>query len=224
VGVPKTVDNDLAETDYCIGFDTAVAIVTEAIDRLHTTASAHHRVLVVEVMGRHAGWVATLGGLAGGADYILIPEVPADLDAVCEHLRERWRQGKTFSIVVVAEGVEMREVMPKEQVGEVDQFGHVRLDRRGVGETLSKLIEQRTGFETRVTVLGHLQRGGSPTSYDRIMATRVGAAAIDLIREGKFGYLAAVKGGRIVPVEIAAAVGRTRTVDLELYHLAQMFF
>lgn len=224
VGVPKTMDNDLQETDYCIGFDTAVSIVADALDKLHTTASAHHRVLVVEVMGRDAGWLAVVGGLAGGADMILIPEEPVPLDQVCEHLKRRWRQGKQFSIIVAAEGLNLPEVVGKEEVLERDAFGHVRLDRRGVGETLARLIERGTGFETRVTVLGHLQRGGSPTAYDRVMATRVGVAAVDLVHERKFGHMAAVKGNRIVPVPIAKAVGRTRLVDMDLYRLAQTFF
>ncbi|HEY8478094.1 MAG TPA: ATP-dependent 6-phosphofructokinase [Chloroflexota bacterium] len=224
VGVPKTMDNDLSETDYCIGFDTAVNVVTEALDRLHTTASAHHRVLVVEVMGRDAGWVAVMGGLAGGADMILIPEVPVDLETVCQHVQRRWEQGRNFSIIVVAEGVSMPELVTKEAVGEVDAFGHVRLDRRGVGETLARLIEQRTGFETRVTVLGHLQRGGSPSAFDRVWATRVGVAAVDFVREGRFGYLAAVQGNRVVPVELSKAIARTKTVDPELYRIAQVFW
>src|SRR5205823_2284581 len=207
VGVPKTVDNDISCTDYCIGFDTAVGVVTEALDRLHTTASAHHRVLVTEVMGRDAGWVAVAGGLAGGADFILIPEVPVDLDRVCDHIRQRYSMGKDFSIIVVSEGVTMPEVVSKEAIREVDAFGHVRLDKRGVGDTLSRIIEQRTGMETRVTVLGHLQRGGSPSAYDRLWATRVGVAAVDLLHDGTLGVLAAVHGQQIEPVPLAAAVG-----------------
>jgi ATP-dependent phosphofructokinase / diphosphate-dependent phosphofructokinase len=224
VGIPKTVDNDLSETDYCIGFDTAVSVVTEALDRLHTTASAHHRVLVTEVMGRDAGWVAVTGGLAGGADYILIPEVPVDLDKVCDHIRQRYAKGKDFSIIVVSEGVELPEVVSKEAIREVDAFGHVRLDKRGVGDTLSRIIEQRTGMETRVTVLGHLQRGGSPTAYDRVWATRVGVKAVDLIHEGQFGLMVGVRGGDIKPVPIAGAVGRMKRVDPALYELAQVFY
>ncbi len=224
VGVPKTVDNDLSETDYCIGFNTAVEVVTEALDRLHTTASAHHRVLVAEVMGRDAGWVAVAGGLAGGADFILIPEVPVDVDAVCDHLRRRFSLGKDFSIIVVSEGVSMPEVVSKEAIREVDAFGHVRLDRRGVGETLSRIIEERTGLETRVTVLGHLQRGGSPTAYDRLWATRVGVAAVDYIHAGQFGVLAAVRGQEVEPVPLNRAVGRMKTVDPSLYELARVFY
>ncbi len=224
VGVPKTMDNDLSETDYCIGFDSAVQVVMEALDRLHTTASAHHRVLVVEVMGRDAGWVAVEGGLAGGADLILIPEVPTDLDKVCRHLERRRSLGKDFSIIVVAEGVEMPELAAKERVSEVDAFGHVRLDKRGVGEVLAKEIERRTGFETRVTVLGHLQRGGSPSVTDRINGTRFGVAAVELIKEGRFGYMPALKGNKIVPVRLADAVGKTKTVDVELFRLAELFY
>jgi len=224
VGVPKTMDNDLSETDYCIGFDSAVQVVMEALDRLHTTASAHHRVLVVEVMGRDAGWVAVEGGLAGGADLILIPEVPTDIERVCRHLERRRAAGKDFSIIVVAEGVEMPGLVSKEAVQEVDAFGHVRLDKRGVGELLAKRIEKETGFETRVTVLGHLQRGGSPSVTDRVNGTRFGVAAVELIKEGRFGYMPALKGNKIVPVKIADAVGRTKTVDIELFRLAELFY
>ncbi|MBI4493474.1 MAG: 6-phosphofructokinase [Chloroflexi bacterium] len=224
VGVPKTMDNDLAETDYCIGFNTAVSIVAEALDRLHTTATAHHRVLVVEVMGRDAGWVAVVGGLAGGADLILIPEVPTTVDRVVKHLERRRSLGKDFSIIVVAEGVTLAEVAGKETIAERDAFGHVRLDRRGVGETLARVIEEQTGFESRTTVLGHLQRGGSPSALDRLLATRLGVAAVDLVTEGKFGYMSAIKGQNVVPVEIKKAVGVNRTVDLSLYQLAEIFF
>lgn len=224
VGVPKTMDNDLSETDYCIGFDSAVQVVMEALDRLHTTASAHHRVLVVEVMGRDAGWVAVEGGLAGGADLILIPEVPADLDKVCRHLERRRALGKDFSIIVVAEGVKIPELEENRELGPVDAFGHIRLDKRGVGEHLAQQIEKRTGFESRVTVLGHLQRGGSPSVTDRVNGTRFGVAAVNLIKEGKFGYLPALKGNKIVPVKLKDAVARTKTVDLDLYKLAELFY
>jgi len=224
VGIPKTVDNDLPETEYCIGFDTAISIVAEALDRLHTTASAHHRVLVVEVMGREAGWVALKGGIAGGAELILIPEVPIDLDYVCATLKRHRSQGKDSSIIVVAEGVELPEALGAEGAEEVDAFGHVRLDRRGVGDALARYLEKRTGYETRVTVLGHLQRGGTPTAYDRIMATRCGVAAVDLLREGKFGYLAAVRCEEIHPVPLEKVVGHVRTVDPALYEIARVFF
>ncbi len=224
VGVPKTIDNDLSDTDYCIGFDSAVQVVMEALDRLHTTASSHHRVLVVEVMGRDAGWVAVEGGLAGGADLILIPEVPTSLDRVCRHLERRRAAGKDFSIIVVAEGVEMDALASKEGDADVDAFGHIRLDRRGVGELLAKRIEKETGFETRVTVLGHLQRGGSPSVTDRVNGTRFGVGAVQLIKEGKYGYMPALQGNKIVPVKLADAVGRTKTVDVELYKLAELFY
>lgn len=224
VGIPKTVDNDLSETDYCIGFDSAVSAVAEALDRLHTTASAHHRVLVAEVMGRDAGWVAVAGGLAGGADFILIPEAPVDINQICDHLERRLAQGKDFSIIVVAEGVVMPEVVSKEAIREVDAFGHVRLDRRGVGETLSRIIEDRTGMETRVTVLGHLQRGGSPSAFDRVWATRLGVAAVDYVHEGKFGVMVAVQGNQLRPVPLRDAVGRMKTVDPSLYELARVFY
>jgi ATP-dependent phosphofructokinase / diphosphate-dependent phosphofructokinase len=223
-GIPKTVDNDLSETDYCIGFDTAIGIVAEALDRLHTTAMAHHRVLVVEVMGREAGWVALKGGMAGGAELILIPEVPIDLDYVSQTLQRHRAQGKDASIIVVAEGVALPEPITGTGEEEVDAFGHVRLDRRGVGDALARYLERRTGYETRVTVLGHLQRGGTPSAYDRIMATRCGVAAVDLLRQGQFGYLAGVRGDVIVPVPLEQVVGHTRTVDPELYEIARVFF
>ena len=224
VGIPKTVDNDLCETDYCIGFDTAISIVAEALDRLHTTAMAHHRILVVEVMGREAGWVALKGGMAGGAELILIPEVPIDLDYVCENLQRHRAQGKDASIIVVAEGVELPESITGVGVEEVDAFGHVRLDRRGVGDALARYLERRTGYETRVTVLGHLQRGGTPSAYDRIMATRCGVAAVDLLRQGQVGYLAGVRGDAIYPVPLEQVVGHARIVDPELYEIARVFF
>lgn len=224
VGVPKTMDNDLSETDYCIGFDSAVQVVMEALDRLHTTASAHHRVLVVEVMGRDAGWVAVEGGLAGGADMILIPEVPSDVDKVCRHLERRRAAGKDFSIIVVAEGVKLPDLEEDRELGQLDAFGHARLDKRGVAEHLARQIEKRTGFESRVTVLGHLQRGGSPSVTDRVNGTRFGVAAVELIKEGKFGCMPAIKGNKVVTIKIADAVARTKTVDLELYKLAELFY
>jgi phosphofructokinase-like protein len=209
VGVPKTIDNDLSCTDYTFGFDTAVSIVTEALDRLHTTAEAHHRVMVVEVMGRHA-------------DYILIPEIPFDINEICGEITKRHYRGKDFSIVVVAEGAAPKADALITQSDEKDAFGHVRLG--GIGYVLSKEIEKRTGFETRATVLGHIQRGGSPTAFDRILATRYGVAAIDLVKEGKFGYMVSLQGNKIVSVPLAEAVAKTKTVDLELYELAKVFF
>jgi len=222
VGVPKTIDNDLSGTDYTFGFDTAVSTVTDALDRLHSTAEAHHRVMVVEVMGRHTGWIAVEGGLAGGADYILIPEVPFDIDEICSGITKRHYRGKEFSIVVVAEGAAPKKDQLILQTEERDAFGHVRLG--GIGYVLSKEIEQRTGFETRATVLGHIQRGGSPTAFDRILATRYGVAAIDLVKEGKFGYMVSLQGNKIVPVPLADAVAKIKTVDMELYELAKVFF
>ncbi|UCC63482.1 MAG: 6-phosphofructokinase [Anaerolineae bacterium] len=225
VGVPKTIDNDVAGTDYTIGFDTAVTTVAESLDRLHTTASAHHRAIVVEVMGRHAGWIAVIGGMAGGADYIFIPEVEASIKDVCEHVQRRWELGKQFSIIVVSEGAQIKELAyTDEELGSKDEFGHVRLDRRGLAETVAKEIERRTGFETRSVVLGHLQRGGSPTVFDRVLATRLGAYAIDLVKEGKFGYMAALRCNEIEAVPLSEAMAQLKTVDLELYKLAQTFF
>lgn len=222
VGVPKTIDNDLSCTDYTFGFDTAVSIVCEALDRLHTTAEAHHRVMVVEVMGRHAGWIAVMGGIAGGADLILIPEVPFDLDEVLREIQKRRQRGKDFSIVVVAEGAQLKENGPVVQSEERDAFGHVRLG--GIGHYLGREIEKRTGLETRVTVLGHTQRGGSPTAFDRILATRFGIAAIDLVREGKFGMMVSLQGNKVVPVPLEKAVAELKTVDMELYDIAKVFF
>ena len=224
VGVPKTMDNDIAETDYCIGFDSAVTTVTEALDKLHTTAMSHHRALVVEVMGRDAGWVAVYGGLAGGADYIMAPEVPCRIEDVCAHLQERVKRGKNSSIIVVSEGAKITDLREEEDLGGVDAFGHVRLDKRGLGEKVARNIEMCTNLETRNVVLGHLQRGGSPTVFDRVLATRTGVAAVDLIRDGRFGYVPVLKGDSIVPVELERAVAHTKTVDPELYELATVFF
>jgi phosphofructokinase-like protein len=225
VGVPKTMDNDLSVTDYCIGFDTAVSRVAEALDRLHTTAAAHHRVMVVEVMGRDTGWVALMGGLAGGADLILIPEVKVSLDEVIDRLQRRLRSGSDFSIIVVAEGVEMEGVTDNEAPeGKRDAFGHVQLSKRGVADTLAELIEQRLGHETRTTVLGHTQRGGTPSAYDRIWATRVGTAAYDLVRRGCWGMMPVVRGGTVETAPIAEVVREQRRVPAELYELAKIFY
>ncbi len=220
VGVPKTIDNDLSGTDFTFGFDTAVSIATEAIDRLHSTAESHHRVLVCEVMGRHAGWIATYSGLAGGADVILVPEIPVDLDDVCGHLRRRHDSGRLFSIVVAAEGAKIGG--EKLQSQSLDAFGHVRLG--GIGAFLAEEIEKRTGYETRSTVLGHLQRGGSPTAFDRVLATRFGVFACDLAAAGKFGQMAALQGNAIVAIPISEAVGKLKTVDRDLYDLSAVFF
>ena len=221
VGVPKTIDNDLSGTDYTFGFDTAVTIATEAIDRLHTTAESHNRVMVVEVMGRHAGWIAVMSGIAGGADVILIPEQPVDYDEVAHGIRSRHARGKNFSIVVVSEGCELPGV---EDDGELDQFGHVILSRRGVGEILGREIEQRTGFETRVTVLGHVQRGGTPTPRDRVLATRYGLKAAELAHNGDFGKMAALRGDDIVAVSLEEATAKLKTVPADWYAVAQAFF
>jgi ATP-dependent phosphofructokinase / diphosphate-dependent phosphofructokinase len=221
VGVPKTIDNDLAGTDYTFGFDTAVHICTEAIDRLHTTAESHNRVMVVEVMGRHTGWIAVMSGIAGGADVILIPEKPVNLDQVCEEIRRRHARGKNFSIVVVSEGCELPGAEDK---GEVDQFGHRLLAKRGVGERLGEEIESRTGFETRVTVLGHIQRGGSPTARDRVLATRFGLKASDLVAEGAFGQMAALRGDDVIAVPLAEATAELKTVPDDWYAVARTFF
>jgi 6-phosphofructokinase 1 len=222
VGVPKTIDNDLSGTDYTFGFNTAVAIATEALDRLHSTAEAHNRVMILEVMGRYTGHIALEAGLAGGADVILIPEKPFDIEEVCEYIRRRQKRGRNFSLIVVAEGAKPKggkEIVYSERI---DEFGHISLG--GVGYYLAKEIEKCTGIETRVVVLGHIQRGGSPTAYDRILATRFGIAAIDLVHEGKFGYMVALQGNKIVSVPLKDVVGKRKTVDLELYNIAKVFF
>src|SRR5256714_3062713 len=221
VGVPKTIDNDLSATDYTFGFDTAVFIATEAIDRLHTTAESHNRVMVVEVMGRHTGWIAVMSGIAGGADVILVPEIPLDFDEVAEAIRKRHAHGKNFSIVVVSEGCELPGLADAE---ERDQFGHVILSKRGVGDALGREIEQRTGYETRVTVLGHVQRGGSPTARDRLLATRFGLKAADLALGGEFGQMAALQGDDVVAVPLAEATAQLKVVPREWYEVAQAFF
>ncbi|MEW6171228.1 MAG: ATP-dependent 6-phosphofructokinase [Candidatus Omnitrophota bacterium] len=222
VGVPKTIDNDLSCTDYTFGFDTALNIATECIDRLHTTAESHHRIMVAEVMGRHAGWIALESGLAGGADVILIPEFPIDIDEVCQVIKKRHTRGKTFSIVVVAEGAEFKKGTFVTQEQKLDEFGHVRLG--GIGELLGKEIEKRTGYETRVSVLGHIQRGGSPTAFDRVLGTRFGVKAVELVKEKKFGQMAALSGNQIISVPLEKAVGTLKTVDKDFYELAKVFF
>jgi ATP-dependent phosphofructokinase / diphosphate-dependent phosphofructokinase len=222
VGVPKTIDNDLSGTDYTFGFDTAVYICTEAIDRLHTTAESHNRVMVLEVMGRHTGWIAVVSGIAGGADVILIPEHPVSIEDTCKEIRSRHDRGKDFSIVVVSEGYELEG--GGEDGGEVDEFGHVRLSERGVGARVAHEIEQRTGFETRVTVLGHVQRGGSPTPRDRVLATRYGLKAADLVHEGRFGRMAALQGDSIVDVSLDEATAELKTVPEDWYEVARAFF
>jgi ATP-dependent phosphofructokinase / diphosphate-dependent phosphofructokinase len=227
VGVPKTIDNDLSGTDYTFGFDTAVTIATEAIDRLHTTAESHNRVMVVEVMGRHTGWIAVMSGIAGGADVILIPEQPITVEDACRELVKRHDGGKDFSIVVVSEGYELTYESGEHRLvagmaRESDQFGHVVLG--GVGDALGREIEERTGFETRVTVLGHVQRGGSPTPRDRVLATRFGLHAADLVERRAFGRMAALRGDRIVDIPIEEATRELKTVPSEWYEVARAFF
>jgi ATP-dependent phosphofructokinase / diphosphate-dependent phosphofructokinase len=227
VGVPKTIDNDLSGTDFTFGFDTAVCIATDAIDRIHTTAESHNRVMVVEVMGRHAGWIATYSGIAGGADVILIPEIPIDLDEVCDLILRRHSRGKSFSIVVVAEGAQFAEKAGANgelvvQETQKDEFGHVRLG--GISQVLSKAIEKRTRFETRYVVLGHIQRGGSPTAHDRVLATRFGIFATEVVHRGEFGKMAGLQGNRIEAVPLSVATSRLKTVDMGIYGIAKEFF
>ncbi len=225
VGVPKTLDNDLIGTDYCIGFDTAISIVAESLDRLHTTAASHHRVMVVETMGRGTGWVAAMGGLAGGADLIVIPEFPYTMQEIIEHLVNRRARGDAFSIIVIAEGVNL-ETLGGHESGELSSEGvrGVRLATRGVGQFLASQINAHGGFEVRTTVLGHLQRGGSPTAFDRIWATRVGAAAYDAVAAGQFGTIPVVHGSRIELVPLADVAHGQRRVPRELYELCAAFF
>ena len=222
VGVPKTIDNDVVGTDVTFGFNTAVQIATDAIDRLHTTAESHDRVMVVEVMGRHSGWIATHAGIAGGATAVLIPEQPFDIEAVCDLLRKRHERGRYASIVVVAEGAEPKQGTMRGRDKVYDQFGHVRLG--GVAETIAHAIEERTGFETRMVLLGHIQRGGTPTAFDRVLSTRYGIAAIDAVHAGGFGQMVALRGGDMGTVPLTEAVGKTRTVDMDLYEVAEVFF
>jgi ATP-dependent phosphofructokinase / diphosphate-dependent phosphofructokinase len=222
VGVPKTIDNDLAGTDYTFGFQTAVQSATDAIDRLHSTAESHNRVMVLEVMGRHAGWIAVHAGMAGGADAILIPERPFDLEAVCDHIRRRHRRGRTFSIVVVSEGAVPAGGELLSTHDSTDAFGHARLG--GIAVTLEPEIERRTGFETRMTILGHVQRGGTPTAYDRVLATRFGVAAADAVADGAFGTMVALRGTRIERASLDEALGEPKLVDAQLYETAEVFF
>ncbi len=222
VGVPKTIDNDLGATEVTFGFDTAVQIATDAIDRLHTTAESHDRVMVVEVMGRHAGWIALHAGLAGGADIILIPELAFDIGEVCERIEHRHRRGVSFSIVVVAEGATPVEGTMTLQSGELDEFGHVRLG--GVANRVTEEIRARTGYDARVTILGHVLRGGTPTAFDRVLATRFGIAAIDAAHDRAFGSMVALQCGQIVRVPIDDAVKELKLVDPALYDVASIFF
>ena len=222
VGVPKTIDNDLAGTDFTFGFQTAVQVATDAIDRLHTTAESHNRVIIVEVMGRHAGWIACYSGLAGGADVILVPERPFDLDEICERLVRRQSNGATFSIVVVAEGATPKDGEVWSQHGGTDAFGHARLG--GIAVELEREIEQRTGFESRMTILGHVQRGGTPLAYDRVLGTRFGVAAVDAVTAGDFGKMAALRGTSIELVPLDVALAEPKLLDPDLWETAEVFF
>jgi len=226
VGVPKTIDNDLGGTDYTFGFDTACNIVCEAIDRIHTTAEAHNRVMVVEVMGRDAGWIALYSGVAGGADVILIPERPFDIDKVAESIRQRHERGRYFSIVVVAEGAKFssdsNSGAPILQDMGKDEFGHAKLG--GIANTLAREIEKRTGYETRAVVLGHIQRGGSPSAFDRVLATRYGLGAIDMVHRGEFGCMAALRSNKIVSISLKEAISKNRVVDNEMIQIVDGLF
>ena len=222
VGVPKTIDNDISNTDFTFGFDTAVNIVTEALDRIHTTAESHNRVMVVEVMGRHSGWIAVHSGIAGGADLILIPEQTPTIAEIVDTIKKRHERGKSFSIIVVAEGVTFKDDDYVVQEAGTDEFGHVKLG--GVGQLVSDVIEKETGFETRVTVLGHLQRGGTPTAFDRVLGTRFGIAAIDLVHRQDWGKMVALQGNEIVTIPLQQGIGELKMVDDELYGIAKVFF
>lgn len=222
VCVPKTIDNDLSATDFTFGFDTAVNIVMEALDRLHTTAESHNRVLVCEVMGRNAGWIACYGGIAGGADYIAVPEKPVNLGELLAEIKKRHARGRNFSILVVAEGAKFDNEEQGVKTEELDSFGHPKLG--GIGDTMARVIEKETGYETRAIVLGHIQRGGTPTAFDRVLATRFGVAAADLVHEKKFGRMASLQGNKIVDVAISDAVGQVKTLDMNLLDVAKVFY
>jgi phosphofructokinase-like protein len=229
VGVPKTIDNDIWGTDYTFGFDTAINIAMDAIDRVHTTAESHNRVMVVEVMGRHTGWIAIEAGIAGGADFILIPEKPVDLDKVCDAICKRHQRGRNFSVVVVAEGAKIatEEKNKKEEVlvvqdEKLDAFGHVRLG--GIGKVLAQEIEKRTGFEARFVILGYVQRGGTPTAFDRMLGTRFGIAAVDFVHQGKFGKMVSLRGNQIIGIDLKEAMSKAKRIDDELYEIAEVFF
>jgi phosphofructokinase-like protein len=221
VGVPKTIDNDLNGTDYTFGFDTAVYVATEAIDRCHSTAESHSRIIVVETMGRHAGWIALMSGIAGGADYILLPEQPVVYDDVAAAVERRRARGKNFSVIVASEGAELPGVSDE---GEVDDFGHVRVENRNVGETVAQEIESRTGMQARATVLGYIQRGGTPTPRDRVLGLRFGLKAADLVQAGNWGQMAALHGDNIVSVPLTEATAELKLVPDEWYEVAKTFF
>ena len=224
IGVPKTIDNDISGTDFTFGFDTAVQIATDAIDRLHTTAESHHRIMVLEVMGRHAGWIALHAGMAGGADVIVIPEYKITIAEIIEVLKKRYAKGKQFSIIVVAEGAEflMEEFNVNEEDKKFDEFGRARLG--GISHYLANEIEKRSGFETRTTILGHVQRGGVPTAFDRMLGTRLGIYSVEMVEQKKFGRMCAMQGTKIIDIPISEAIGTLKTVDPEVYKAAQVFF
>jgi len=218
VGVPKSIDNALSGTDYAFGFDTAVNVATECIDRLHTTAESHHRIIVIEVMGQYTGWIALESGIVGGADIILVPEIESDMENVCNELKARHRRGKTFSIIVVSEGANIKGF----DAGQTIWAG--RRHFSGIGEFVSKKIEDITGYETRVSVLGHIQRGGTPTAYDRLIGTRFGVKAVEMITEGRFGEMVSLRDNKLQSVPIEKAVKKRKTIDMELYEMAAVFF
>ncbi|MFZ1321703.1 MAG: ATP-dependent 6-phosphofructokinase [Ignavibacteria bacterium] len=224
VGVPKTIDNDISGTDYTFGFDTAVGIATEAIDRLHTTAESHHRIMILEVMGRHAGWIALYSGIAGGADAVIIPEVKTKISDVIKILKSRYKRGKLFSIIVIAEGAKFddKSMAKKKGTAKLDDFGRERLG--GISNFLADEIERRTGFECRATILGHVQRGGVPSAFDRVLGTRLGIYAVEMVNEKKFGRMAALQANEMVDIPITEAIGKLKTVDKDLYDVAQVFF
>jgi len=221
VGVPKTIDNDLNGTDYTFGFDTAVTVATDAVDRCHSTAESHSRIIVVETMGRHAGWIALFTGIAGGADYILIPEQPVDYDDVAAAVERRRARGKNFSVIVASEGTELPGFADE---GELDEFGHVRVENRAVGETVAQEVEKRTGMQTRATVLGYIQRGGSPTPRDRMLGLRFGLKAADLVNGGNWGEMAALHGDEVVSVPLTEATAELKLVPESWYETAKTFF
>jgi len=218
IGVPKSIDNSLFGTDYAFGFDTAVNVATECIDRLHTTAESHHRIMIVEVMGRYTGWIALESGIAGGADIILVPEIPVDINMVCEALRGRHKRGKSYSIIVMSEGVRFKDRPDlEENIARNHRFG-------GISELMAQVIEQETGYETRVSVLGYIQRGGTPSAYDRLIGTRFGVGAVDLAKEEKYGYMVSLKNNMIQSVPIAVAIEKRKTIDMDIYNMAKVFF
>ena len=224
VGIPKTIDNDVPATDFCIGFDTATAVVADALDRLHSTAKSHARIMVVEAMGRHAGWLAIVGGLAGGADFIAIPEVSVHIDYLTEHVLKRI-ETHHYGVMVIAEGTHVEGLeIPKAEVDDTDQFGHIKLSDRGIAQRVADELERRTGIDTRVTVLGHIQRGGTPSVRDRYISTLLGSAAVDFLHRDVLGCMAALRGQDIVPVPLAEIAGKNRTVPPELYEMGRRFF